>query len=240
MLKTKSNKGNQGNVTLSLMTWSGQVLNSFKNLPLSTWSASFRVTASNSKPIWPVFEMIWDFIHVHLFCKFQEEPIKTEWVMLMTKSNRGFSSNQGNVTLKLMIWSDLIRFRTHSKIYPYPPYLQVSGRSDQNWTSHADDKIKQRLFQLSRGHNSKMNYPIWPVFKFIRDFIHVHIFLLMVNKKTMITQTLQTNLNKLLSSCQKKSLRVQLTLLTQTLDTTTKLVIMTIWMSQNLRLRGDS
>ena len=60
----------------------------------------------NSKindPIWPDFKLIRDFIHVHLICKFQEDLIKTEWVMLMTKSNRGLFSNQGDISLRLMI-----------------------------------------------------------------------------------------------------------------------------------------
>ena len=39
---------------------------------------------------------------------------------------------------------------------------------------------------------------------------------------------------------QKSYLRILLTLVTPTLDTTTKLVIMTIWMSRNLRFRGVS
>ena len=142
--------------------------------------------------IWPVFELIWDFIHVHLICKFQKHLIKTEWVILitksftpkwvivMTKSIRGVSSNQGNVTLKLIIKSgqilnlseifisdhlickfpeDLIKtervmlikksnrgfFRNQGEVtlrlirsgqlsndHPCPPYLLVSGRSDQN------------------------------------------------------------------------------------------------------------
>ena len=62
----------------------------------------------NSKiydPIWPVFKLAQDFIHVPLIIKFQEDPIKTEWVMLMTKTNRGFFSNQGCVTFRLIIWS---------------------------------------------------------------------------------------------------------------------------------------
>ena len=33
--------------------------------------------------IWPVFELVRDFIHVHLKCKFQERLIKTEGVMVM-------------------------------------------------------------------------------------------------------------------------------------------------------------
>ena len=59
--------------------------------------------------IWPYFELFRDSIHVHLICKFQEDLIKTEWVSLMTKSNRDsnsdYFSNQGDVTLKLMIRS---------------------------------------------------------------------------------------------------------------------------------------
>ena len=58
-----------------------------------------------NEPIWPVFELVLDFIHVHIICKFQEHPIKTEWITMMTKSNRSFFSNQGNVTLRLMIRS---------------------------------------------------------------------------------------------------------------------------------------
>ena len=85
--------------------------------------------------IWPVFEVVRDFIHVHLICKFQEHPVKTErdskinypiWLVfkrvrdfihvqfqevpikternvVMTRYIRGFFSNQGNVTLRLMI-----------------------------------------------------------------------------------------------------------------------------------------
>ena len=48
--------------------------------------------------MWPVFELFRDFIHVHLIRKFQEHPIKTEQVTLMTKSSRDFFSSQGDVT----------------------------------------------------------------------------------------------------------------------------------------------
>ena len=55
----------------------------------------------NSKindPIWPDFDFIRDFMDAHLICKFQDDLIKTELVM-MTNSNRGFFSNQGEVTM---------------------------------------------------------------------------------------------------------------------------------------------
>ena len=41
--------------------------------------------------------------------------------------------------------------------------------------SYADDKVKQIQFQQSRGCNSKINDPIWPILEFIQDFIHVHL-----------------------------------------------------------------
>ena len=59
----------------------------------------------SNNPIWPIFKLDQDFIHVHLICKFQEQPIKTEWLMQMTKSNRGFFSNHGDIPLGIMIWS---------------------------------------------------------------------------------------------------------------------------------------
>ena len=59
-------------------------------------------------PIWPVFKLVRDFIYVHLSCKFQEVPIKTEPVMVMTKSIRSFCSNHMKVTLRLMIQSGQI------------------------------------------------------------------------------------------------------------------------------------
>ena len=38
----------------------------------------------NHDPILPVFELVQDFIHIHLICKFQEHPIETEGAMVMT------------------------------------------------------------------------------------------------------------------------------------------------------------
>ena len=39
----------------------------------------------------------------------------------------------------------------------------------------SDDKVKKRLFQQLRECNSKINDPIWPDFKLVWDFIHVHL-----------------------------------------------------------------
>ena len=144
MLMTKRNRdffSSKKDVTPRLMIRSGKFLKSPNILSMFTLSASFRniwlilikicwwkvkqrifqqSRERNSKIndlMWPVFKPFRDFIHIHI-CKFQEDQNKIEWVTLMTKSNRGFFSNQG-------------------------------------------------------GRNSKIKDPIWPVFEFVRDFIHV-------------------------------------------------------------------
>ena len=101
---------------------------------------------------WPVFKLIQAFIPSLLICKVQEDLIKTEWVMLMTVSKIGIFSNQGgcNSKIKNMVWTV---FKIHWRLHPCPSYLQISGWSNQNWTSYADDKVKQKLFQQSRGCN---------------------------------------------------------------------------------------
>ena len=55
--------------------------------------------------IWQLFELVQDFIHIHIITKFQEYPVKTEGVIVIITSNRGFFSNQGDVTLRLTIRS---------------------------------------------------------------------------------------------------------------------------------------
>ena len=118
-------------------------------------------------------EFIQDFIQVHLICKLKGDPMKTEWVMLAIKLKIGFLNNQEDVTLDK--WSVLARFWTHLRFYLCPTYLKVSGRSNQNWMIYADGKVKQRLFQQTRGCNFKINDLIWPVFELTRDFIDVYL-----------------------------------------------------------------
>ena len=64
-------------------------------------------------PIWAAFLTRLRFHPCPPFCKFQEDLIKTE-VMVMTRSNRGFFSNQGDVTLNQLILSG--QFSNLSKI----------------------------------------------------------------------------------------------------------------------------
>ena len=87
---------NQGDISIRQMIRFGQVSNSSKIPSLSILSANFRKIQSKLK------ELCW-------------------W-----ESNRGFFSNQGDVTLRLM------RFLTHLRFQPCPAYLQISGKSYQN------------------------------------------------------------------------------------------------------------
>ena len=83
------------------------------------YSYQEEVTLKMNNSICPVFDPIRDFNKIHLILQFQEEPIKTEQIMLTTKARHCF-------------------------------------------------------FQQIRGRNPKINNPIWPVFKFMRDFIRLH------------------------------------------------------------------
>ena len=75
------------------------------------------------------------------------------------KSNRGVFSNQGDITLSFIIRSSSVRL--FSRFLPCLPYLlQVSGTSDQNWMSYADEKVKPRLFFSNQGVVTKINSPI--------------------------------------------------------------------------------
>ena len=62
--------------------------------------------------------------------------------MLMKKSNRGFVSNQEEVTLKINDPRDVIHVHL---------ILQVSGKFDQNWTTCADDKSNGSFFSEIKG-----------------------------------------------------------------------------------------
>ena len=96
---------------LSIFTLSKNFRNSQLKLNETHWWQSqtevlSTIKGTNSKidyPIWPVFESFWDFVHVHLIDKFQEDLIKTEWLTMMTKSSRGFFSNQWDA-INVRLW----------------------------------------------------------------------------------------------------------------------------------------
>ena len=123
----------------------------------------------NDSP-WPVSELTWDYIYIHLICKFQEHPIETEWVMLITKSNRNFFSNQGDVTLRWMIRSD--QFSNLSEISSFST-LSASFRNILNKLSlrkHAYSNIyrilpaKNENFQMKNSgsfHISALSIGCW-------------------------------------------------------------------------------
>ena len=118
------------------------------------------------------FSVFQDFLNVHLICKFQKDPIKTECCYADNKVKTYFFSNQGDLIPRLMI-------RSGQVLKPfeilYMSALSISFRKIQSKLNvYADDIVKQRLFQQTKGRNCKTNDPIWPVFELIRDLIHVH------------------------------------------------------------------
>ena len=60
------------------------------------------VRASNTEVnnlIWPKFKLNREFIAVLATCKFEDDPVKIECNIDRTRSNMGFFSTQGQVTL---------------------------------------------------------------------------------------------------------------------------------------------
>ena len=75
--------------------------------------ANFRHSRT-SKPevnslIWPKFELLREIMAVLATCKFDEDPIKIEGTTDRTRSNMGFFSTQGQVTLDVnrLMWLEV-------------------------------------------------------------------------------------------------------------------------------------
>ena len=86
------------------------------------------VAMETSGLIWPNFELIQDFMHVLIACKYEKDQMKIAWkcdeVIVSIISLRDFFQ-----TLKgsqpRSPWSVLAEFRTHLSSYVYHRYLQV-------------------------------------------------------------------------------------------------------------------
>ena len=78
------------------------------------------------------FSNVQDLNNVHLTCKFQEHPINTEHVMVMTVKQEAFSAIKGMfVTLRLIIQSgQILNLSEISSM----SNLSALGRSDQKLT----------------------------------------------------------------------------------------------------------
>ena len=74
---------------------------------------------------------------------------------MLIKSNRGFFNNQGDVTLGIMIQSG--QFLKTSEISSMSNLFASFRKTQSKLNKLTDNKIKQRLFQKSRGCNSKIN-----------------------------------------------------------------------------------
>ena len=56
-------------------------------------------------PIWPDFQLIWDFTSVQIICQFHKDPIKTKQAMLRIKSNMMLFGTQVQVIPKWRVRS---------------------------------------------------------------------------------------------------------------------------------------
>ena len=122
------------------------------------------------------FKFIQDFIYVHVICKFKDDPIKTEWVMLMIKSNIGFSNNQGDVaqTNDLLWWSfKLIQDFIHVHLSANfklikTEWVMLMTESNRGFFSNQEDETLRFMTQSGQFLNPPETSPTW-------NFIHVHL-----------------------------------------------------------------
>ena len=110
-------------------------------------------------------------MHVIIICKFHEDPTKNEEATLFTRSIIAILTIKG--TLLCYCWSDLTQFRTRQRFHACHWYLQVSWRSSSKRRSFVVHKVSNGHFWQSRGRNSAIAGPIWPIFELVRDFMHV-------------------------------------------------------------------
>ena len=88
-------------------------------------------------PIWPEFELIWDFMGVLVTCKFEEDLIKSEGAILQLDNIFSIISLIGKffITQGEQLWIelyDLARNQTCLRFYDCLCYLQVWRRSNEN------------------------------------------------------------------------------------------------------------
>ena len=125
--------------------------------------------------IWSGFKLIQDFIHVPLTCKFQEDPIKTEWVMLMTETffyqSKGCNSTGG-------IWSDfkLIRDFIHvplTRKFQEDPikteWVMLMTNSETFFTNQRDVTLMVGSGQISNSYEISSIAPLPASFRKIQS-----------------------------------------------------------------------
>ena len=138
------------------------------------------------------------------FRKIRSKRNELFWWQGQTES---FFSNQGDITLRLMIQfshysnsskissmatlsasfrkirskrNELFWWQSQTGYFPqqsrryWPPYLQVLGRSNENWTSYADDKVTQRLFSNQGDVILRLMIRSGQVSN-VRELIHAHL-----------------------------------------------------------------
>ena len=87
---------------------------------ISIWVFSRRSRAANSE-VWPNFELIRDFIVVHVTCKNEEDPIK----MKLLKGYNVFYILMGAICCHGNQTSDPIWPKTYCSLFPDPMMLQI-------------------------------------------------------------------------------------------------------------------
>ena len=78
------------------------------------------------------------------------------------------------IKIKIFIWYGQFSELIWAFILTLTLICKFRKRASQNWMSYVDDKVKQRLFQQSRGHTLRLMIRYIASLRTFRDFFHVH------------------------------------------------------------------
>ena len=134
------------------------------NMPRRSNIIFSAIKAGNSKvnsPLWPNFEHMWDFMPAQVICKFHKDPKKNERTMSWTMSSMAFFNNQGQITLKCLVWSGQNSNSSEIICLSRLPASLTKIRSIMNvlaWRNHFPIIVYGKFFQCSRARNTDSHY----------------------------------------------------------------------------------
>ena len=105
--------------------------------------------------IWPVYKLIWDFIHVHLICKFQEHPIKTAGVF-----------GEDKHFLIVSLWDILVTIATKVFIgFPCKAYVMDFPSEACFWCEMTEISLQTMEIQLVKDVDGRRTTDGLPSYK---------------------------------------------------------------------------
>ena len=124
-----------------------------------------------SGPIWPKFELIWDFMHVRFTCNYKKDQIRNNREKMET-----LFPHYKSVGVFCCHWK--LKALIQSAPKPYAAFPPPQYATHKIWSRLASwlqrySSSKSMKFSSSRASNSKMSGLIWPKIELDQAFMPV-------------------------------------------------------------------